>query len=308
MIKHQAQAALLAVTFLALVATVSLVGARVIVNEVRHTGKIEDTITAFFAAEAGIEDGLVRLKFNPRFADSYDQTNKFCALINLDNNDTSLACDQENDSAYFNNRLYRLKIWQETGNIIETGKVTKDQILEYPLTADVLGDPITITWTNNPKRDDLLPGDDLVRAFIEARVYNAHAGLHNQFVRQEINRVGDKPDICAREVNIPTLPSEIGDSTPDLRLRIRPYFVYKKADSCLQDITKQVGDDYYIPEPGLSISAGSIPLNKGEAMIESTGFYGGTQRTLKATLDTTTGQVVSLLDFAVYAGEGDVTK
>ena len=123
---------------------------RLNIKDIVMMSRLEDSMISYFAAEAGIEQGVLMWRYN-------------------NNVETrSLATESQGDYREFNideARKYKLKIWHRV-DTSETGDLKQDETREY----DISGiNDLTLSWKkSNDETGDLVFGSDFLEFTVTA--------------------------------------------------------------------------------------------------------------------------------------------
>ena|GEM_PF-2394157 len=272
--------------------------AREILSEIRVANALDNSTIAYYAAEAGVEQALLQIRYNNEYETSADLTetdNKFVRW-ELDS-DQKIA---DNVDPYTTNvpdpskRYFDLKVWYKSPKI---GAAT-----------DLGPDDMT-----NPKllQDDVaefeIPGQATLQWYVPPAT---EIGIGNAIKTEVIgyNKNGDQvcldvdtcrywKKVCAG-CHSPILeikPSPGETKTLD-KIRIKPWFVkYLTGEGA----TAPAGKTAYIKFT-ISPPSGKV-LGSSFTTIESIGSYGGVKRKLVAKVDRTSGNLVGLFDYVIYS-------
>lgn len=313
--KEQGSALLIVMVVVSVVATLSLTIIQLTLMSSRSVLLTEDGINAQIVAMAGIEDGLLRWKFN-RNAEApqknpqndctdypHDGSDKFDRIIlgaDSDEGSNSKQCiSQDRNPPSSSQMAYDIKMYHRLppGTVECVGTVPShifgedvacmnlDVALERDRTAEYTLEGLTssnlmLYW----KLDPILSPENIVLEVISLRdergdtvvSSKANYALSNN---PSNNLTCDASRECRASFNI-----DNGDI-----LRIKPF-----------------GADliYYAIEAG----AAGDSLDTRFTTMDVTGYYGGVQRRLTLKLDRLTGQALPIYDFALFAsGPGGIS-
>ncbi|MCA9388777.1 hypothetical protein KC644_03400 [Candidatus Berkelbacteria bacterium] len=288
-------ALLIAMVLVAVIGTIAFAIGRVSLSSFTQVVRLEDSLNAYSAATAGIEDGLLRFRFNkdietPTSCDGSDSTptrsSQLVTRVNLSQPNTSPVCvNPLGNTPSPGDIIYDLKISHklepgepEVQNTKTTSRGTivalaHDQAIEYDVSD--LTKPIQISWEyENP--GSLSPNNT---NSVEISLLDSGGGLVSQdsSAKKLIKENSGAP-------NSATFP--ITGIRPDI-IRIRAY------NSNLSSYRIQ--------------SLGGEPLSSRTTFIEVTGYYGRSKRKLELSLDRISGSILELFDFVLFSGSGDVS-
>lgn len=263
---HRQGTAILIAIFLVAVFGAAAVGiTKVVVTEVRSSRLSTEALTAFYAAEAGIEDALARYRFDHDIVVSNPE------IINL-------SADP--------NIYYKLKVWRHSNNT-DWQAMQKDAVREFDLT-NLKGERIKIEW-----RRPLYGSQRKYETVMQWQLIDPTKSGDQQVLVEGSNGAASKdsrqPNFAQRsqELNIPP-------GSGKRKLKLHAYIVKSDLSS---------GESGGIVEYRLT-SDSNRPIDTGFTTIESTGYLGNTQRKLQLVIDNSTGKAVSLFDYSLFIGTG----
>ncbi len=300
---HRGSALLVTLLITGAISLILLSVATFTIRELRVTSALEDSSLAYAAAEAGIEDGLLRWRFdrNSEVPQGDMQATVSRALrVDLLTGDirTNVAIGEQlpQDPTH---SIYDLRMWYKTplvGNLtdlqspLHEKKLFKDQTLEM----DVSG----------------LRGQTLLFHFATIPGKNWSARIESRVVAEDAN--GLATELCAEAAckqfsTDPATASQIAITIPfgpeqlAYRLRIKPY-IFDTANP-LVDAGAESYITYVLEVPGAARERTQQLLDDGTTYIEATGYFGAAKRKLLAKVDRRSGTVLGVYDFALFAGD-----
>ena len=102
---------------------------RLAIKEIIIMSKMENSMNAYYAAEAGVEQALLMWRHNHNVEYSADcQSPSNCAGAPTESTGQPVEVSMDSD------RNYKLKIWHRNVGSLETGTLDKDESVEYDLT------------------------------------------------------------------------------------------------------------------------------------------------------------------------------
>lgn len=291
---NQTGSAILATILLATMIGLMGIGiARFSLTDFRLATSLEDSAIAFAAAEAGIEEGLLRVRFNRNVevpvVDMQESTHQ-AERVNLTTGALLAAQIASGSGPYVpNEQIYELRVWYKqpqigSGNSADLSRsdypyrLYKDQTIELDV-SNVRGQNLIFVYQ----------APTGVVARIESRVIQEGCGANDAFC--ETNK--QFSDLAINHPGI-TLPIPAGGSGA-LRLRIKPYLFVAGTQTPASPSSYVA---YHI-RPQISTSI----LDAGITYIESTGYYGSSRRTLLAKVERRTGTVLGVYDYALFAAD-----
>ncbi len=300
--RHEAGVALIITIFLSAIMLTSVgVFAKEMAEEAINSARIDNSLIAYYAAEAGIEDALLFWRYDKDSEISRDNdensnldvtetVSNTPRCINLeddtrdDNYSTPTECSKTNKP--FGNRYYAMRMWYKT-NEIKNYQLNRDDVLEIEVPN--LTGKVDLSWVIPKEIKDLL---DIMPP-------SQKSGFS-----MEITAYDENGNIISKEEGgkffTPTKDYQVYlRNTRTKIIRIKPWY------------TKAVFNDTDPRTEGAPI-AGVIPsvlinATSGDLMttpithIESIGYYGGVARKISVDLDRATGKIIGMLDYAIYS-------
>ncbi len=273
---------LLTMLLVAIVSTIALAVGRLMVSELRMTTSLEESTAAYFAAEAGIEDGLLRLKSDrdievPTAPATLERKN----ITDPSRNVNPLASD----------KYYELKIFR---------------------TAARIGDPANLDSSPQLFKDDVFEISSRQNATtlnLDYKVYNAQVDTSRRLnYGVEIIRIdiggGITRWFCPDRTAVANGVEAQGSCTPDISDEYTYHVWGIPFDATIVKVRIKpwgYGDNFHIRYAVTPLPAGS-QIEQNFTTVQSTGYFGKTKRTLQAKVDRGTGQIISLFDFTVFQG------
>lgn len=266
---------------------------RVTLVQFSQSGREEDNLSAYYAAKAGIEDGLLRYRFNRDAQTQADRVYRYNATTGRVIGEVATTAAITNTPGY------------------QPGHQYYDLSLQFKATAqhiDALGNP-AFTPSAQIDKDDAL---ELSGFATDPRAY---------FLRMAFKFVNDDGSSCTNNsafVQIQRL-TESGAITQYRADRIAGN-IYDSAGQTANiqvnggDLTTSIrfrpfhcGVQYAFAtsrsNDGNGVGDNEGPtFDKLVADVTATGYYGSAKRTLLATVDRNTGRLISIYDFNALAG------
>jgi len=271
----KSSALLLTILVVGLIAIVSLSVSRLSISEIKMAGGANESAAAYFAAEAGLEDGLARWRWNRNIEVPTGATETSTEVLRC--NISTNQCDEpSNLTINSDDKYYDLKIWYKkdtVGNFTNVSDpnnptLAKDDVLEFN-SEGMTNFTIKYVFTDNAS----LPLGEAIQHGIEVIQVNADGTiLTREFKNQEQD--------AAASSGI-SFPVAAGGKI----VRIKPW---------LRD---SAGYIRYTIKPN-----SGAKIDSGTHYIESTGYYKNTKRKLVAKIDRKSGTILSVYDFVIYAG------
>ncbi len=264
--RNSKEGAALLITLL-IIGTLSVVligSSRLTVRELRSVAALTDSSAAYFAAEAGVEDGLLRFRYNRDIELPAGASGATTEALRI-----NLSEDQEIGTVELStggpaipeafNQYYDLKIWHKADQA--TLDILKDQFFEF---------------TNFQTNTTVKLG------------FQRKSGLGQTRVEVKVVGPGGQERACI----VPGCLVRLPGANLDVRQAVVPgggRLIIRAFDNPVKLTLERI--------------SGDTAIDTGLTMIESTGYFGNVKRKLVATLNRTTGTVIDLFDFAVFSGQ-----
>ncbi|MEK7534940.1 MAG: hypothetical protein AAB563_00855 [Patescibacteria group bacterium] len=295
----RASSLVLVVVVMAGIIIVVFGASRLTLVQYNQSNRDEDNIFARTAARAGIEDGLLRFRYS---RDAETAINKV-ARYSLTSGASAGEVDEGSKAGFSpNEQYYDMKLnfrVQSLGDFDFNSSplpiISKDSYIELTGFEDS-PDPYFLRaafkFYNPGTGDDCTDSNALVQ---NQRIFEGATNPYEQFTARPTNSLYDSLG-SNMQVN---LISSTGLATS---FRLRPYY----CDVAYAFATTKLVNGRGVDNEGRSISD-SGPLFGGlKTFITSTGYYGAAKRTLIAEIDRISGQLLSIYDFNLYSGTGDI--
>ena len=275
--KEKGIALIITIMLSAIMLTTVFVASREMIDEAKNSTRIDNSLIAYYAAEAGLEDALLTYRFDKTAEINPDK------CVNIDNetkviNDCAATWMPKtgtySDNAY-TDRFYKVKMWYKVHSLNDPIVLNKDDVLEISLPEN---SGVTFNWT----QQNISAGSKMM---VEITTYNTTDGsiLSKNLV-----------DTLAE---VPTFTSDNG---PGKAIRIKPWLVNGNGTA----MTEGAALSGSVPNITISsiTSSGSGNFGGPITHIESIGYYGDVQRKIVADVNRMSGQVLSIMDFVIYSG------
>ena len=283
--KQKGIALIITIMLSAIMLTSVFVASREMLDEAKNSTRIDNSLIAYYAAEAGLEDALLQYRFDKNFEIKPDK----CVNLDDDNNVDPAICNDTWSPASLSKRFYKVNMQYKTNSFGSETKpifLNKDDVLELSL-PDATSS-INLSWTDV---DGYYFGGN--RLMADIKIYNKNGDIVNKNLND------------TKSFNYTN-----NTSSPEI-VRIRPWLLIERLVEpavFLPDGRRKVdailgGSIRAEDSPKIKIS-GISGLNFGGPItkIESVGYYGGVQRKITANVDRSSGQVLSIMDFVIYSG------
>lgn len=289
---HHGSSLILVLLVIAGILTVVFGAQRVTLVQFSQSNREEDNVSAYYAARAGIEDGLIRYRFSRDAETVKDKVYRYNLTAGA-----SMTENVDEGSSIANyqplNQYYDLSLNFKTSQInMSNGQPVfggDHQVAD--------GDFLELTGFE-PSEDDYY----LHYAF---RFVNADgttcnsANLSKALVqieqRTENNRIANHQAIAIGEVYNSAIQQPnilISGANHTTSVRIRPYFcAVQYAFNTTESNNTSANTDPVISFDSLT------------ATIKSVGYFGSAKRTLLATVNRSTGRLIDIYDFNALAGQ-----
>lgn len=129
--KNNGAALIIALLVITAMSSIGFFVSRLNIKDIVMTTRLEESMGAYYAAESGIEQGLLMLRYNPNLETSLMATEK---------SDSSQSVSIDKDESY------KLKVWHRVEGD-EIGTLTQDQSIEYDIS--LITGNLSISWQAN---------------------------------------------------------------------------------------------------------------------------------------------------------------
>lgn len=309
---QKGNALLIVLVVIAVISALSLTVIQFAILSSRAVIRTEDSVSSYLIATAGLEDGLLRWKFDrdteapipsgTNCATAPHQNSNLFDRVNLTTRQIQKCIEAENSPPRVDEMVYDIKLFHRlapgkkecVGNLrpgdvnlsledsctpVASGTaLAQDQTAEYDIKN--ISDPLDIYWKFGPQGPNLK-------------------------VLLEVVSLGEncpsRDKICNKKSFQLVAPTGTPASC-NLLTRVCSATFYRNQGDTLR--IKSFGSklDYYI----ISSNNSSDSLDTRFTEMDVTGYYGGVKRRLRLKLDRLTGQALPLYDFALFSGEGDI--
>jgi Tfp pilus assembly protein PilX len=286
-------------------------------DEVKNSTRLDNSMIAYYAAEAGLEDALLEFRYdhNSEISEQNDTTptvdvtavsNNTPRTIDISTPDPTKTRVTNSAIKNYNESYYEVTMWNKVSCLVTAGDpnpfhcatippLKSDNIYEFSID-NIGGNTVTLGFAprNNLLKDEL-----------------------NNGYRLEVTVLDENGNILPPPAKRFTCPNEItqtisfnsaslGNPTGRKIFRIKPWYTQYATD-CLNitppsgALTTPANESPYIhlsvnKSPNAQLISGPI------TNIESVGFYGGVQRKIVASIDHSSGNIVGIFDYAIYSG------
>lgn len=315
--RDRGSAIIIAFFLMAAISGITFAIARLFYLDTSASDIYENSSIAYYAAESGVEEGLLRYRFDRQSevgtADAVNRTNLNDRTVSSVAPNTSLSSITDaNKKSIFDLRMsYKASFYGNEkaalSDIVLDGRdlasadygdeylVPRDESVKIDIT-DAIGADVKLFVLMQNFADQFTGDKD--KSFIEARVVGTSGGEQVEEKRALVTNTSTtgfssaviqmqpSPGCgsnCYEKENLITWI--FGSGTFDTQNNQR-VFLY----------LKPIGCDIII---GLAPSTGSY-ISAPYTLVKSTGYYGGISRTLEAKIDRQSGTVYDLFDFVTY--------
>lgn len=302
--KEQGSALLIVMVVISVIATLSLTIIQLALMSSRSVLRTEDGMNAQIVAMAGIEDGLLRWKFDRNVeapakndqirecsSSPYEESDRFDRVIlglESESEDTVQSCILRTSAPSPNEMVYDIKVSHRLKQGVS--ECVRGSGVDAPVIAP-----------NCPSA----PGDNNFALRQDQTIEYGVADLASITLNWRFNNSYPNPSNVILEV------VSLGDSCAS-QDKICNKETYNLSDSGNPQIfTVGLGERLRIKVLGASLdyynlSAPSNSLDTRFTTMDVTGYYGGVQRRLRLKLDRLTGQALPIYDFALFSGGGGI--
>lgn len=270
----------MALLIVSLLSLASLAIGTVLVSEIRLTSAFRDKEEAFWAAEAGIEKGLLFYRLNkekPEFPNGASAEDGWCQrtiLADGGNDDARIYGDCRGVAVNDDQRTFDLRVYDKRKFNKEKFILGKDEGLTFRI-GDMPANSLNVKWRLINQQGSYLPTKRDSRLY--ARI-NCPDGSFATKVYSHPNR--------PETISFPNFSEESPCSDPEtLQLKA---FIHKEPRNRQMEITinsrnKLVGGPYIY--------------------IESVGYYRGVNKRLQVKLDREATTIYNILDYVIFSRE-----
>ncbi|MCR4308313.1 MAG: hypothetical protein NUV80_07230 [Candidatus Berkelbacteria bacterium] len=287
---------------------------RLTLVQYNQSNRDEDNIFALYAAKAGIEDGLLRFRYNRNAETQLNTTDDPKDKVSRYNLTTGSSAGEVNEGSTTPNfakptdQYYDMKLnfrVQSIGDFDFSPKsiIAKDDFLEIS-GFEQKNNPYYLRVAFHfyePGSNGNIDCSDRTKALVQMqRVVEGATEPYRQFTAKP-NNGGVVYDSMNSDANIEVDP--ISSSQLTATFRFRPYY----CDVAYALATTMATNGRGVDNNGAAIPNDSGPLFGGlKSYVTSTGYYGAAKRTLIGEIDRISGQLISIYDFNLYSGEGNI--
>lgn len=292
---RKGSAILIVMLLITVLTSVALTVGYLAMAEVSMETSSEDGAMAYYAAEAGIEDGLLRYRYDNNVeVGSFDTTAPLVERVNVTDgqrlHNTDSAADKFDDTNPTNppseamKQFYDLRIYYKTDDSGEYNdnidfqkdrKIEKDQTLTLSSFGNQTVD-VSLKYASNETGCETTKD-----CFVQFKGTNLNTGI----------AVVNFDDYTSGVVD-PIMNTKTVTVSPNTELKIKPWnmsIAYKiKAE------TLPTGSSNY------------IAVDSGITTIESTGYYGSAKRRLQARVDRKSGRLLEIFDFVLNSTQNSI--
>lgn len=284
--KRKGSSLLLVLLITAGIVTIIFGTQRIALVQFSQTSREEDNIYALYAAKAGIEDGLLRYRYNKNVETNKNFRFNLADGASLGEGRDSTANPVSNETGYSPTKeFYDLNIAYRVSQLGSLSDATKDVRIEKDQSIDITGfdtnsgagyylgylirfDSISASCTaefQNYKESGISAPKNIDSTLADpnTKIYNSNTAGNNN-------------------------PVDLGQSL------VRVTMI-----GCGASFQAQLIDG--------SGNANGLMLDGLTTTITSTGYYGSSKRTLVATVDRRTGNLTKIYEFTAYSGQGNVS-
>jgi len=285
--RHSGSALLVALLLVATIGAIILTVSRTSIIKLRITTDLNQAHVAYYAAEAGIEEGLLAYRADKNIQIPYNQSagddepsapsTKYRTVV-LDDIVSGGIISPTTNKPASDKAYYQLKIYYKKD--VFNSKFVKDEIRGFAINRSTA---ITMKWNIEYSNGDPAPG---AIGYVEYTTL----GVNNEMIKQtNPSRISDSDQAYSNNGNkiIPGI---------DGLLQIR--FVMPRS-------ANQVFSDMQFNDLRLNIELKSSSglIDSGKTYIESIGVFGEVKRKLVAEVNRKSGALINIFDFTLYANE-----
>ena len=243
-----------------------------IVDESRNSVRLDNSLIAYYAAEAGIENALLS------FRNDHD-TKITAECKNVENYATDIVCStldktvNDNPNGYY----YRMSMVPQK-NSTNKIKIYKDQVHEIPISEETTGQyPILYSQQNYASPDNFQ---------VEITAYLEDGTLLDKKLEMPSIHSGTTKQYLV----------SLGDNTDKKKIiRVRAWYTNGNGTE------GAIPNNSNPPYVELTLPAFLQGYNPSITQIDSVGYYGKVARKISMTLDKSSGNVLGVFDYVIYS-------
>lgn len=278
---------------------------RISLVQFSQSNREEDNLVAYYAAKAGIEDGLARYRFNRDTETLANNVFRFgltaatapaspYEVAATEDIGATAGINYDPKEQYYDMKMtYRVPRlgFSSSAPANPDWTIAKTVVKDTTVTLtgfQQVGDPITY-YLRSVFR---FVGPSCGNAFVQVEQIRNGAIINQTQVRYDAtDGITD-----SRDTNANWEIKTISDAAT--LVRFRPFFC----------------DAQFALVTSTSTNGTGVGTNKGPDIdsltttVTATGYYGASKRTLVADIDRTSGKLIGIYDFNLYAGGGDIRK
>ncbi|MBI4185824.1 hypothetical protein HY524_02160 [Candidatus Berkelbacteria bacterium] len=303
---QQGSALLITMIVITVLGTIAFAIGSSTIASFRRQSQIEDSLNAYQAAVSGLEDGLLRWKFDKDTETPVTRTNAGRANESGDF-DCTTATRPTTSSTYYD-RVNLTKgtvtycLNPATAAVPDPSDIVYDLKIHYKLDP---GQPEIVTSQPTAGGGSIpaLAKDQVVEYDISDIVNNGASSINLNWIFSQIVNVGNSQqnfevysvdslgNVKAKRLYVPMFSrqAQVGIVFPftlngGTKLRIKPF-----------------GDDLIKYDLKISTGSSTSALDSRLTNIEVTGYFGSAKRKLKLTLDRESGSILPIYDYALFS-------
>lgn len=289
-------ALLITMLVVVVISAIGLSVSRLTLSQVRQTSQLEDSVTAYYAAESGIEQGLLMWRYNRdvevpiNIEGGMSEQDQNAMRIDLDSMVVSYPANILTDIPQDRkNSYYDLRVWYKNPIVSSTSEEV------------VCSDVSTSEMCTNPDRPIVDTGALPALEKDQAIEYNVEGLSDVAFKWDFVTDYGVAGcDTCRLEAT----PIDKNGNT-----LLKRFFTYNQrtgvlftlSDANINIIRLRVFGDS-LKEYSLSVDAPN-KMSSRYSTIESLGYYGNAKRKLQIKIDRATGSILGPYDFLLFQGQ-----
>lgn len=274
------------------IVTVTIGAQRLSLVQFNQATREEDNLFAYYAAKSGIEDGLLRFRYQRNVEIEASKVHRFDITDGISYGEINAAQAITTVSNYnAAHQYYDAAISFKTDQIGDFNFTNNPPRLEQDAELQLTGFPNSTIYTDNyflRYAFKFIGSDCRAKgAFVQLQeIVTSPSGQTTYTQRQAV--VGANNLVDSRGDN---LPIATGANLSSF-VRIRPY--YCPIQYAFTTATSANGAN------------GGPQFDALQTKITATGYFGKTKRTLQAQIDRKSGTLINIYDFNLYSGEGSI--
>ena len=284
--KRKGSSLLLVLLITAGIVTIIFGTQRIALVQFSQTSREEDNIYALYAAKAGIEDGLIRYRYNKNVETNKNFRFNLTNGTSLGEGKDSTADPISSATGYSPTKeFYDLNIAYRVSQLGDLNDATKNVRIEKDQSVDITG-------------FDTNSGVGYFMSYL-IRFDSISTGCTAEFQGYKESGISVPKNIDSTLADAGTRIYNSSTAGNNNEVDLGQSLVRVTLIGCGADFQAQLVDGSGNPN--------GLLLDGQTTTITSTGYYGSSKRTLIASVDRRTGNLTRIYEFTAYSGQGNVS-